>query len=104
MIYDLYILVYMKLLLPIDDSLVARIDEARGKQPRVSWIRDAIEEKLGDSILAEPMVADKAPPKKLDEAVEVLRGGPVTDVPPPDYHVAKQSLAQLQRQIKKGIK
>jgi hypothetical protein len=32
--------------LPIDNTLIADIDAARGKQPRVSWIRDAISEKL----------------------------------------------------------
>lgn len=32
--------------LPIDNTLVEKVDAARGKQPRVSWIRDAIADKL----------------------------------------------------------
>ena len=45
--------------LVIDNTLIQRVDSARGKQPRVSWIRDAIDEKLAGgtpSILDQPMV------------------------------------------------
>ena len=49
----------MRIVLPIDDSLVKRVDAASGKQPRVSWIRDAIEEKLaGLGPHSEPSIID----------------------------------------------
>lgn len=61
----------------LDDSLLARIDETRGKQPRLSWIRDAIALKLGTpSILDAPMVPHETAPR-----VVPLRGGP--EKPPP---------------------
>lgn len=42
--------------LPIDNTLIERVDAARGKQPRVSWIRDAITDKLATKS-ASPTVA-----------------------------------------------
>jgi hypothetical protein len=86
--------------LPLDDSLLARIDEARGKQPRTSWLRDAIALKLGTpTILDSPMVPHETPdnrpgalPKPPKEA---LRGtGPpvINPVSPPtqEYLEAKK--------------
>ena len=53
--------------LPLDKTLLQRVDVARGKQPRVSWIRDAIEDKL-----------DRRLPADVAEALE---SGPVTLTP-----------------------
>jgi hypothetical protein len=87
----------MKILLVIDDTLGRRVDEVRGKQPRVSWIRDAIEDKLGiagKTLLGETMVPHETAPrlaKPLAPAPpEALRGvrepDPGPPVPPTDEY------------------
>jgi hypothetical protein len=69
----------MRIMLEIDDEVGARIDAARAKEPRVRWIRSAIEAKLerGDppSLPPDP----DAPPDAPHETSERLPGKVTAD-------------------------
>jgi hypothetical protein len=67
--------------LHLSDETQARLDEERGSVPRVRWIRDLIEERLGNGPVRvpEPPPSKPLPPiqhhEPIDEHREFLEGG-----------------------------